>query len=384
MSRLVITVDQRYWRTPDGALWTRMPPAYNFFAGHLSAWDQVRVIARVMDVPEPLPDVLRADGPSVEFVAVPGYAGPAAFVRHLPALIRSLRQAVGPEDTLLLRGPSNLANVVKLLFPHHDAAVEVLGDPWELYAPGAVRSPLRALYRRWFTWQLRWQCAEARVAGYVSQAVAERYPAAQTFRLLDIDLPAESFGTPRTGPAGRRVVSVGGFDHPVKGHDVLIRAIAQLPTPATLTIVGAGGMKPELQALAYREGVQLRFAGELAGAKAVRQVVAQADLFVLATRSEGMPRALIEAMALGVPAVATRVGGIPELLPASQLADRDCPAELAQTIEATLNDRARYADLSERGIRLARRYAGPLERDRRQQFLAAVRGGSKELAHAHG
>jgi glycosyltransferase involved in cell wall biosynthesis len=180
------------------------------------------------------------------------------------------------------------------------------------------------------------------------------------------------------------VVSVGGFDHPVKGHDVLIRAIAQLPTPATLTIVGAGGMKPELQALAYREGVQLRFAGELAGAKAVRQVVAQADLFVLATRSEGMPRALIEAMALGVPAVATRVGGIPELLPASQLADRDCPAELAQTIEATLNDRARYADLSERGIRLARRYAGPLERDRRQQFLAAVRGGSKELAHAHG
>lgn len=384
MKRLVITVDQRYWRTPDGALWTRMPPAYNFFAGHLPVWNRVRVIARVTDVPGPLPDVLRADGPGVEFVAVPGYAGPAAFVRHLPALIRSLRQAVGPEDTLLLRGPSNLANVVKMLFPQNETAVEVLGDPWELYAPGAVQSPLRAIYRRWFTWQLRWQCAEALVAGYVSQAVAERYPAAQAFRLLDIDLMEAAFGQPRLAPQGRHIVSVGGFDHPVKGHDVLIRAIAQLPKPALLTIVGAGCMKPELQALARREGVQLQFAGELAGAEAVRQVVAQADLFVLASRSEGMPRALIEAMALGVPVVATRVGGIPELLPASQLVERECATDLAETIEVTLNDRARYADLSDRGIRLARRYAGPLERDRRQQFLAAVRGGSKELAHAHG
>ncbi|MCX6599411.1 MAG: hypothetical protein NTV70_23915 [Acidobacteria bacterium] len=152
----MITVDQRYWRTPDGALWTRMPPAYDFFAAHLSAWDRVRVIARVTEVPQPLPEVLRADGPGVEFVAVPGYAGPGAFLRHLPQLIASLRQAVGPEDTLLLRGPSNLANVVKLLFPHQASAVEVLGDPWELYAPGAVRSTFRAVYRQWFTRQLRW------------------------------------------------------------------------------------------------------------------------------------------------------------------------------------------------------------------------------------
>ncbi|MCX6599410.1 MAG: glycosyltransferase [Acidobacteria bacterium] len=170
----------------------------------------------------------------------------------------------------------------------------------------------------------------------------------------------------------------------MKGHDVLIRAIAQLPSPASLTIVGAGGMRPELQALADQQGVRLSFAGELAGAAAVRQVVAQADLFVLASRSEGMPRALIEAMALGVPAVATRVGGIPELLLASQLVDRDCPAQLAQTMEATLNDRVRYADLSERGIRVARRYAGPLERTRREQFMAAIRGGCEELVHAHG
>ncbi len=384
MSRLVITVDQRYWRTPDGALWTRMPPAYSFFAGHLAEWDQVRVIARVIDIPEVLPDVLRADGPGVEFVAVPGYAGPVGFLRSLPQLMASLRGAVGADDTLLLRGPSNLASVVKLLFPTHDSAVEVLGDPWDLYAPGAVRTPLRALYRQWFTRQLRWQCAQARVAGYVSQAVAERYPAEEIFRLLDIDLPPEAFGDPRSAPRGRHVVSVGGFDHPVKGHDVLIRAMAQLATPAALTIVGAGGMRAELVGLAKTLGVRLRMAGELAGAAAVRQEVAQADLFVLASRSEGMPRALIEAMACGVPALATRVGGIPELLPDAQLVEREDVAGLAARIETTLNDSARYAECSQRGIRTALRYAGAVERARRQEFLAAIRGSVKEVAHAHG
>lgn len=384
MSRLVITVDQRYWRTPDGALWTRMPPAYSFFASHLTEWDCVRVIARVMDVPAALPDVLRADGPGVEFAGVPGYAGPVEFLRHLPGLIGALRGAVGPDDTLLLRGPSNLASVVKMLFPHQDSAVEVLGDPWDLYAPGAVRTPLRPLYRQWFTRQLRWQCAQARVAGYVSQAVAERYPAGEAYRLLDIDLPPEAFGEPRSAPRGRHVVSVGGFDHPVKGHDVLIRAMARLTAPATLTIVGAGGMRAELEALAKRLGVRLRMAGELAGAAAVRQEVARADLFVLASRSEGMPRALIEAMALGVPALAARVGGIPELLPDSQMVESEDVPGLADRIETTLNDSARYAEFSLRGIHTALRYAGSVEKARRREFLAAIRGSVKEVAHAHG
>jgi len=371
--RLVIVVDQRYRRAPDGSVWTRMPPDYRFFAQHLEVFEEVRVVARVADA-EPVERALRADGPGVTFAAVPCYAGAGQFVRSAARVAGAIVGAVRAGDALLLRAPSHLANLVAGLHARTRFSVEALGDPWDLYAPGAVRTPLRAAYRRYFSGMLRAQCAKARHSAFVSRALRERYPAESAWTLLDLELDAAAFGVPRerrsVGPFS--IVSVGGFDHPVKGHDTLIRAVARLGEGYTATIAGGGRMREELDALAKSLGVRVRWAGELPGAESVRQVLASADLFALASRSEGKPRALIEAMALGLPVVATRVGGIPELLPDSQLAPPDDPAAIAAAIRATIEDRARYASLSKLGIERAREFEAAPQRARRREFLQAV------------
>lgn len=365
--RAVLTLDQRYWSTPGGEVWTRMPPGYAFLAEPLTVFDRVRVIARVAPIAEPPPGAIRADGPGVEFWPVPCYAGPAAFMTAVPRLFHALRGAVASDDALILRIPSQLANCVWLT--HRGAsAVEILADPWDLYAPGAMRGLLRPLYRQWFSSMVRRQAASAVALASVSRAIEERYPSRRSVRYVDVELaPAGAPRRLRNPPW--HVVTVGGFDHPVKGHDVLIRALQGLPV--RLTIVGGGRLRGELEQLASRHGVALTFAGELGGAARVRDVLDTADLFVLASRSEGMPRALIEAMNAGVPAVGTAIGGMPELLPASQLARPNDVQSLKTAVIESLCSADDYYERSVRGLRTAARFGS--EGDTRRRFLELVR-----------
>jgi glycosyltransferase involved in cell wall biosynthesis len=102
---------------------------------------------------------------------------------------------------------------------------------------------------------------------------------------------------------------------PEKGHDVLIEALAARPDLRDLQVelVGDGPCRSALDAQARARGVgeQVRFLGER---RDVGERLANADLFVLPSRTEALPNSVMEAMAAGLPIVACRIGGIPELV----------------------------------------------------------------------
>ena len=113
-----------------------------------------------------------------------------------------------------------------------------------------------------------------------------------------------------------RVIGTVGSLYPVKGHKFLIDAavhvIRRCPD-VTFLIVGRGRLREELETQARSLGVDpyIRFLGHRDD---VRDLLGLFDVFVLPSLSEGMPLALLEAMAAGVPAVATRVGGVGEAI----------------------------------------------------------------------
>jgi len=118
---------------------------------------------------------------------------------------------------------------------------------------------------------------------------------------------------PRSRP-GPELLGLGRLN-PQKGFDVLIRAFARLDPAlgARLTIVGGGPERPALERLAeeMKLGDRVVFAGETA--RPLEALVA-CDLFVLSSRFEGMPGALIEAMACGRAVVATDLPSVRELV----------------------------------------------------------------------
>lgn len=168
-------------------------------------------------------------------------------------------------------------------------------------------------------------------------------------------------GPPPDRPLARdsvELVSAGRHD-PQKGLDVLLRALALLPPVVRLTLVGDGSQHGELRRLAVELGVanRVRFPG---WAHQVHRYLAEADIFVLPSRSEGFPLAILEAMLARLPVVATPVGSVPEaVIPAETglLAPKDDPEALAHSLRILARDPALRRRLGERGRAHARQFS---------------------------
>ena len=127
---------------------------------------------------------------------------------------------------------------------------------------------------------------------------------------VERDAVRREFGFASDAP----VVATVGNMTPKKGHTYLLAAAAQVLTQypaARFLLVGLGPLAEALKAEAGRRGLEGRFVFTGFRPDAVR-LVAAADVFVLSSVHEGLPIALLEAMALGKPSVVTRVGGVPE------------------------------------------------------------------------
>jgi glycosyltransferase involved in cell wall biosynthesis len=102
----------------------------------------------------------------------------------------------------------------------------------------------------------------------------------------------------------------------VKRHDLLLRAFAQVRKQlqdAHLLIVGAGPLLADLRRLAAELGVD-RVTHFLGYQSEPQRYLHLIDVFALTSASEGIPQALLEASAAGIPAVASHVGGVPEVI----------------------------------------------------------------------
>jgi glycosyltransferase involved in cell wall biosynthesis len=164
-------------------------------------------------------------------------------------------------------------------------------------------------------------CEQAAVVLPVSdqlRTAMEQHGIHANYRVLPNPYDSRVFGPPEVLPPAEPIelVSVARLAR-VKGHDLLIDAVARLRPrhpSLRLTIVGDGEARDDLTGHARARSVDdiVTFAGKLRPAE-VAERLRSAHLFVLATRWENLSVAVLEACAAGLPAIATRVGGLAEI-----------------------------------------------------------------------
>jgi glycosyltransferase involved in cell wall biosynthesis len=373
--------------TADGRLWTaRGHAAYNYWTRYLEVYDLVRLLVRAVERPRPPEGWQEVTGPGVEAIPLPDFHTPSQFVRTFRDMRRIVRAAVNRPEAIHLRPPCLIGGIFwRTLDSGRPYGVEVIGDPYDLFAPVAFPEKMRPLYRIWFSRRLRFLCANATAAGYVTQrALQMRYPPAPgafVTDFSDVDLGERAFVTsPRktfkNGPT--KLIMVGSLEQLYKGPNVLVEAVAlalRRGADVQLVLAGEGKRRPDLEKQVQHLGIQDRveFLGQVPAGAGVRKHLDAADVFVLPSFQEGLPRAMIEAMARGLPCLGTAVGGIPELLSPQDLVPPGDAAALADKIYEVTADPGRMAEMSIRNLNKASDFKEQTLRERRVDFYLQVK-----------
>jgi glycosyltransferase involved in cell wall biosynthesis len=323
-------------------------------------------------------------GEGVTLAPLPYYVGMRGLARAWPRVAVAVLREVAGAETVIVRVPGVIGALaaVACRVLRRRYAVEVVGDPVAVLASGALGRAGRLL-RPLVGWQMRWVVRGAAAALYVTRSgLQQQYPPGEKVAVTGVSsvrLDDAAFVPRGRGPCREpaHIITVGSQEVPYKGHDVLLRAVERLRaggSSVTAVIVGDGRLHESLVKLAGELGIDdaVRFTGAIHDRAELISELDRASLFVLPSRTEGLPRALIEAMARALPAVASDVGGISELLEPDYLVPADDVGALADRIAALVRDPVRYEVQSRRNLDVARAYHAAALDARFAEWLAAV------------
>jgi glycosyltransferase involved in cell wall biosynthesis len=379
MARLLIVTDATFYRRGD-QVFDRACFDRRFFDDYCARFDEVRVAARVSDQ-LPAGDLRRADGDGLSFVDLPPVGGLRWALAPRRRYCRALERAVGWADALCLRLPSVAGwHAARLARRQGKPAMfELTGDPL-----AAARGSLAAgLYGRLQYQRTRAVVARSGLGSYVSAShLQERYPAAAgatTAAISSIRLERARLRTPRTARWHNdrlRLIHVGAF-LPVKNQTLLIAALRLARADGlqvSLKLVGDGETRGALERQLRAAGLDDRvtLSGHLAGPERVMAEMGEADALVMPSWSEGLPRAVLEAMAVGLPVIGSDIPAHRELLPHWLLFDPASPASLLDRCRLLLDDGS-YRRAAAHGSRTVKPFTADRLSARRRTLLAELR-----------
>lgn len=392
--KCAIVVDGHLGRTEDGLYWSSGIYNYNFFSRYLNIFEKIKVVIRIQDIDsnEDYPNLCSGEG--VEFHEITEYRGPKEFIHRFFDIKKEIVEAFDDCDCAILRVPSNIGflsfkQIKKMKIPF---AIEVVIDPWDFAAPGTIKTVLRPLIRVLWTRYLKEACICANGVSYVTKnALQRRYPSYSRLNGEDafhfesyyssVNLPDWFFIKEKKfyNLDKMRIVHVANtIVNKVKGHEELILAIKKLKDNGInveVNFVGDGPLVDKFKEFAKEIDVisQINFIGRITRQEDYRDYIKNNDIMVLPTHAEGLPRALIEAMAVGLPCISTNVNGIPELLDDEFLINVGDVDTLAEKIQNFIENPCLLSCASKKNIKVAWEYNENLLEQRRDYFYGRLK-----------
>lgn len=389
--KVLVATDAHVFRTKDGSYWTTAIYGYTFWKRYLNIFNSVRVLARCKEV-DKTENLIRLDGERIEAYEIPFFQGPKQLSRAFGSIQNRLKNAYSGCDAAIFRMPSQTAQMALWHKPKKmPFAGEIVYDPTDdLTNPdsGFIQKNLDRI----ISWQLKHFCRTANGVSYVTEhTIQNHYPNSAMINgeseyffqsyYSSISLGVDAFTGPRDYLNGNNltlVLSDVSMGSERKGEIILFKAMKEVVDKGydvNALIIGDGPLKKNFENAAAELGLGNRvlFTGRLPSAIQVREAMMNADMFVFPTTAEGLPRGILEAMAIGMPVLSTPVGGIPEVLDKEYLFSPTDYHGFAAKIEELIKDRNKLNDMSKKNFEKALEYKSDILQKRRDEFYKKLR-----------
>jgi glycosyltransferase involved in cell wall biosynthesis len=320
----------------------------NYFDNVLAVFDKIIFVARCREVSQK-PDCMRVDNDRIVFYPISDFSGYTGYILQAIALWEC-RKVVGLADRYWLQGPGFVASMVafwlkRKQYPYY---VHIIGDPENVAKaltsnwPAFLSSLISTHYKKKFQEFVHYSHGAMSVT---ERYLRQKYPSGMPQNDLgvsDVRLPEELFVNPKRNYNAEilELIIVGALLK-YKGHMILLKALSKIKFQRSwrLNIIGNGPERLRLEKQAKSLGISenVVFHGRM-DPKEVFERLEKADLFILSSLTEGMPRVLLEAMAKGLPVIATDVGGVSEILPSNVIVKPGDVNALAERISEIWNN----------------------------------------------
>lgn len=365
--------------------------ANSFYSEAKKLFDKIILVLRIKEVGHNRKNILVNIRENVYVYPIPYYVGLKLFIKKSPLIIISLiRLILKYKNTAryLIRG-GDITGILMAMFlnilniPY---AFSIIGDPDLVYTTENLGIKHVRLLRCFFVKGQRYLAKKAKVVSYVTKDYLQRkYPPSEDtiiYCFSDVFIPKKYIlGEPRTYNNKTSnywiLLFVGSLEQKYKGLHVLMEALKICKTKGIefkLLVAGDGKYKAEYTELMIELGLSsdIEFLGYIGDFEGIINVLDQSDIFILPSLTEGLPRALIEAMARGLPCIGTNVGGVPELLAKEDIVEPGDRSELANKIIEIVGNRERLNGMSARNLLRAMYYSNERLSSIRREFYKVI------------
>jgi glycosyltransferase involved in cell wall biosynthesis len=390
MTKLLIVTDHRFYSF-ENKIYDNYVFDYSFFEDYLSVFEQVTVMARVVELENLNLELNLSSGLNVKFIKIPDVRG-VKWLLNSKKIINSMRSTIPQHDAYCFRIPSIASFHVSRLVKESPSIFELIGDPEESLIninDSFFKKVSKSLLGKIFKYQTSYIVGGCVSGSYVSfEHLQNKFPIRNNFKSFTISsirllenqilpyiIDFDSF------QKKLKIVHVGSFVA-VKNQELLIEIVDILVLKGfdvKLQLIGDGGLKALCEKLVQIKKLEnhIEFKGHVTGIENILSLLDESNIFILPSSSEGMPRSLLEAMARGLICFGSNRGGIPELLDAKFTFELESPNLIVEKIISTIKDTELVNKYRKKNLVMARSFEQSRLNKKRKELLNELKNNIK-------
>lgn len=382
----VLFVHDHKFKENDGRYFSEGKITDDVLSRYLDSTENISIVSR-MEAMSNISQLSQIKLNNIKFVPVKGLVFSEIFSRFFIENSIVIINNISKSDFLVVRMPSFLGAYALILnlFIKKKYFIEFVGDPKEalMTSKENINLPFK-LFAYIFSDLNKFFIKRADGVIYVTQfALQQDYPTnglADYASNVEVTIQEKIINIDDYKIHGEKfkIGLIGSFNNHYKGITQAITALSLLNSSdenIELHILGSGSLESHYKSLAKKLGVDhlVFFDGILKGGGEVADWLSSLDLYIQPSYTEGLPRALIEAMSVGLPAVASDVGGIPELLSKDALIRPYDSEALSKKIKCFVDSQQLRFEQGKLNYLKSKEYDQEVLKQRRSEFWKAAR-----------